>query len=158
MIGEFKGQYEWASNFYMEAPFYVQGQPFKSSEHYFAAAKTTDIEWCRKILDEPTPAGTKKQGRKCPVRPNWNDVRVYVMADALWYKFSQNTDIQQKLVDTAIQEMVEGNWWHDNFWGDCHCNNKSGKHPECLKPGLNKLGLLTMNLRHYFQGVQMISL
>jgi predicted NAD-dependent protein-ADP-ribosyltransferase YbiA (DUF1768 family) len=54
--------------------------------------------------------------------------------------------------------MIEGNWWHDNFWGDCYCNNKSGKHPECLKPGLNKLGLLLMNLRRYFQDIRMMSL
>jgi len=158
MIGEFEGQHGWASNFYMKAPFYVQSQFFKSSEHYFAASKTEDIEWCKKILDESTAAGAKKQGQKCPIRPNWPHVRIPVMADALWYKFVQNTYIQQKLIDTGTQEMVEGNWWHDNFWGDCHCNNKSGKHPECLKPGLNKLGLLTMNLRYYFQGVQMISL
>ena len=158
MIGEFKGQYDWASNFYFQAPFYVQSQLFKSSEHYFAASKTLDLEWCKRILDAPTAAKAKKRGQKCPVRPNWNIVRIPVMADALWYKFSQNVVIQQKLIDTGTQEMVEGNWWHDNFWGDCHCNNKSGRHPECLKPGLNKLGLLTMNLRRYFQDVHMISL
>ena len=158
MIGTFKGEFDWASNFYMKAPFYVGGQLFKSSEHYFAACKTTDANWCRWIIDGDRPADAKRLGQQCPIRPNWDVVRVPTMADALWYKFIQNRDIQQKLTDTDTQEMVEGNWWHDNFWGDCHCNNKSGKHPECLNPGLNKLGLSLMNLRTYLQNVRMISL
>lgn len=158
MIGTFKGENEWASNFYFQAPFYVGGVLFKSSEHYFAACKTIDANWCQRIIDAPIAADAKRLGGKCPIRPNWNIVRIPTMADALWYKFSQNTDIQQKLIETTTQEMIEGNWWHDNFWGDCRCNNKSGKHPECLDIGLNKLGRLLMNLRRYFQDGRMISL
>lgn len=158
MIGEFKGEFDWASNFYFMAPFYVKNRLFKSSEHYFAACKTLDPEWCERIINADTAAGAKKQGQKCPLRPGWSIVRVPTMAHALRYKFTQNTDIQRKLIETGTQGMIEGNWWHDNFWGDCRCNNKSGKHPGCLSPGLNKLGLLLMNLRRYFQDIHMISL
>lgn len=159
MIDSFSGQHDWASNFYFKAPFYVQGQKFSSSEHYFSACKTTDAEWCARIIAARTAAGAKKLGQQCPIRPNWkSELRVGVMAQALWYKFTQNLDIQQKLIETGAQMLVEGNYWHDNFWGDCRCNNRLGSRPECLQPGKNSLGFLLMNLRQYFQTIQSIRL
>lgn len=157
MISEFNGQYDWASNFYFKAPFYVRGQMFKTNEHYFAAHKTTDPEWYAKIINAVTAAEAKKFGKQCPIQSNWNTtIRAWVMANGLFHKYSQNSDILTKLLATGAQPMTEGNWWHDNFWGDCHCNNKNGRHPECLHPGKNALGLLTMNLRTYYQTVQAI--
>lgn len=157
MISEFRGQYDWATNFYHKAPFYVHGQKFKTSEHYFAACKTLDANWCQRIIGADTAADAKRLGRQCPCQPEWGRVRVNVMSQAIWYKFTQHPELQEKLIATGTQVMVEGNWWHDNFWGDCYCNDKDGRHPECLQPGKDALGLLLMNLRTYFQTIQMIS-
>ena len=46
-----------------------------------------------------------------------------------------------RLLSTSNATLVEGNWWHDNFWGDCYC-------PKCKGiPGANTLGRLLMELR-----------
>jgi ribA/ribD-fused uncharacterized protein len=158
MIDHFRGEYDWASNFYYKAPFRDSNNlTFKTSEHYFACCKTLDSWWSQRILHAGTAAAAKKLGQQCPVRPEWGTMRVWVMQQALLFKFSQNTDILVKLLNTNDTQMVEGNYWHDNFWGDCRCNNKSGQHPKCLQPGLNKLGALLMNLRAYYLTVQSIN-
>jgi len=155
MIDSFRGKYDWASNFYYKAPFRdSNGILFKTSEHFFACCKTSDPDWVQRIIAAPTAAAAKKLGQQCPVRPDWDSVRIWAMATSLMHKFSQNSDILTKLLATGDQLLVEGNYWHDNFWGDCKCQNKSGKHSKCLSPGLNKLGLSLMNARTYFQTIQ----
>jgi ribA/ribD-fused uncharacterized protein len=150
MITTFRGQYSWASNFY-SAPFYVQTQLFKTSEHYFAACKTTDSNWCQWIIDAETPAKAKKYGQQCPIRPDWPQLRVGVMAQALWYKFTQNPELQNKLLETYPQHMEEGNRWHDNFWGNCIC-------PKCANiEGKNALGLLLMAHRDTFRTMRILT-
>ena len=37
--------------------------------------------------------------------------------------------------------LIEGNTWHDNYWGDCSCNRCKSK------SGENMLGILLMELR-----------
>jgi len=158
MIDSFRGEYDWASNYYYKAPFRdASGTFFKSSEHFFACCKTLDAGWVQRIIAAPTAAKAKKLGQQCPIRPDWKNVRIWVMATGLMYKFSQNADILAKLLFTGTQMLEEGNYWHDNFWGNCKCQNKSGTHPECLKPGLDKLGFLLMNTRTYFQTIQSIA-
>jgi ribA/ribD-fused uncharacterized protein len=150
MVQEFRGQYDWASNFYTKAPFIAHNINFKSSEHYFACFKTLDSVWCQRIIDAPTPKEAKKLGKQCPLREDWSLVQVPVMAQGVWYKFSQNPDIQKKLMLTDPMKLEEGNWWHDNFWGNCRCNNKDGRHPQCLEPGKNALGQILMAFRNVF--------
>ena len=146
----FRDEYGWASNFYLHAPFVFHGVTFKTSEHFYQMFKTDNMEWAARILNAPTPADARKLGKECPISPNWNKAKaITTMATGLELKFSHNKEIFLKLLDTKNLILVEGNFWHDNFWGDCHCNNKNGKHPECLTPGKNMLGKLLMNLRSY---------
>jgi len=152
MIDSFRNEYDWASNFYFKAPFKdINGAYFKTSEHFFACHKTLDPAWMNRIMDARTAPKAKKLGQECPIRPDWSDIRIWIMATGLMYKFSQNHDILAKLIVTDTQMLEEGNYWHDNFWGNCKCQNKLGTHPECLTPGLNKLGFSLMNIRTYFQ-------
>jgi len=45
------------------------------------------------------------------------------------------------LLATGDTKLLEGNRWHDNFWGNCDC-------PNCRdKPGLNYLGKILMRVR-----------
>jgi len=156
MIDSFRDEYDWASNFYFKSPFSIGATEFKTNEHYFAANKTLDPEWQLRILSAFKASEAKKLGQQCPIRADWNDVRIWVMANGLFHKFGQNLTILGKLLATGTEEIVEGNFWHDNFWGNCKCENKLGSHPECLQPGHNRLGLLLMNLRLYFQTIQAV--
>ena len=157
MIDSFRGEYDWASNFYYKAPFRVNDIDYRTSEHFFMACKTLDPQWVDRIVNAFKAKDAKALGRQVPIRPDWNQVRMGVMAQALWHKFTQNDDIRQKLIETAPSELVEGNYWHDNTWGDCRCENKSGRHPECLDQGDNALGRLLMAHRATFITVATLS-
>lgn len=91
-------------------------------------------------------AGEAKQvGRKLKLRLGWEDMRLDIMNRLLLQKFS-DLDLQAKLLATGNEELVEGNWWHDQFWGDCTCVRHSG-------PGENHLGKLLMHVREYYRGL-----
>jgi predicted NAD-dependent protein-ADP-ribosyltransferase YbiA (DUF1768 family) len=47
----------------------------------------------------------------------------------------KNEELAQLLIDTDDHELIEGNWWHDYFWGVCN-----GK-------GENHLGKILMDVR-----------
>jgi predicted NAD-dependent protein-ADP-ribosyltransferase YbiA (DUF1768 family) len=49
-------------------------------------------------------------------------------------------DLADRLVATHPHKLVEGNTWHDQFWGDCHCGR-------CPGEGENMLGVALMELR-----------
>lgn len=52
-------------------------------------------------------------------------------------KFTRNPDLRKKLLETGNEELIEGNWWHDTYWG---VDIKTGK-------GQNKLGKILMKVR-----------
>lgn len=146
IINEFKGPYHCLSNFY-PFPVSIDGVLYYTNEHFFQAFKTTtpdDFNW---ILNAPTPGiakrmGSRKgyQGRKIILRPDWDNIKDNIMAIGLAWKFG-TTQLKQILIDTDPAELIEGNRWHDNYWGDCYCVN-------CLHiTGKNKLGKILMLLR-----------
>jgi predicted NAD-dependent protein-ADP-ribosyltransferase YbiA (DUF1768 family) len=50
-------------------------------------------------------------------------------------------ELRRQLLDTGHQELEEGNYWHDNEWGNCYCM-------KCRTiAGKNKLGILLMQVR-----------
>ena len=53
-------------------------------------------------------------------------------------KFTQNKDIRIQLVNTFPQDLVEGNTWHDYFYGVCNGQ------------GANWLGRILMAERMYW--------
>jgi len=66
------------------------------------------------------------------------------MFDAVSWKFLQNKDIMDLLIQTDGYKLVEGNHWHDNIWGDCKCS-------KCENiPGENWLGKVLIQLREGF--------
>jgi ribA/ribD-fused uncharacterized protein len=68
----------------------------------------------------------KKFGRKVKLRDDWNDVRLQIMGEVVLTKFVVNKDLRDKLIATGQRELIEGNTWHDTFWGVC--NGKGGNH------------------------------
>ena len=56
-------------------------------------------------------------------------------------KFTQNQEIKEKLLATGNSILIEGNYWHDNFWGNCLCSKC-----KYIK-GRNNLGKILMKRR-----------
>jgi N-glycosidase YbiA len=134
MIDKFEGTYRFLSNFWpCEVQF--EGETYPSVEHAYQAAKTDDEEQRANIRLAPDAKTAKRLGKKVTMREDWDDVRLQVMASLLAQKFAQGSELANQLLATKNQQLVEGNWWGDTFWGVC-----KGK-------GENHLGELLMKQR-----------
>lgn len=133
-ITSFSGKYAFLSNFY-PCPIEFEGAPYPTVEHAFQAAKTTDPHARRLIAGMATPGRAKYAGRRLPIRPDWDAVKIDVMRTCLAAKFSR-ADLREKLQATAPADLVEGNTWGDRFWGQCPVGT-----------GENWLGRLLMEIR-----------
>ena len=142
MISKFSDEYRFLSNFYpLINPIRFQDISYPTVEHFFQGQKTLDVSIQILISKCPTPGETKRMGKRVVIRNDWDKIKDLVMEKALFLKFSVNPDLARKLRDTGTEVLVEGNYWHDNYWGRCLC-------PRCLKiQGKNKLGTLLMDLR-----------
>ena len=58
-----------------------------------------------------------KTGKKIELISDWEKVKLSVMFEVVFAKFSQNEELKQKLLATGNEELVEGNNWGDTFWG-----------------------------------------
>lgn len=134
MISSFTERYRFLSNFY-GAPVEYEGVCYPTVEHAFQAAKTLDEALRIVVRDTPTPGAAKMFGRRLELRPSWERIKLGIMADLVWLKFSGDRRLAVKLLRTKDEELVEGNWWGDDFWGVCN-----GK-------GENHLGRILMRVR-----------
>lgn len=141
MISSFSGDYRWLSNFSLHG-FYIRGVWFKTNEHFYQAMKTIDNEEKQEIINCDSPNCAKKFGQKCSIREDWNSIKLDIMKIGIRNKFNQNPIIKQYLIDTGDEELIEGNYWGDKFWGVC---NGEGK---------NWLGKLLMELRTNFKHME----
>ena len=139
MIAVFDNEYAFLSNFY-ESPFEVDGITYPTVEHFFQAMKSKDVEGRKKIAAAPTPGKAKRLGRTIELRKDWEEIKDTVMWSGLRHKF-QIPKLREKLLATGNEELIEGNFWCDNTWGNCLC-------AECQDiPGRNMLGMLLMKVR-----------
>lgn len=151
LIDSFSGEYEFLSNFYITNLVY-DGIPYTNSEAAFQAAKIYYPGDKQRTIQERmefstyTPSMAKRMGRRSIVlRSDWERVKDGIMLDILRAKFEQNPYLRDKLIETGDAVLVEGNTWHDCYWGDCDC-------PKCQhKTGKNMLGKLLMKLREEFK-------
>ena len=125
MINSFDKEYEFLSNFYpsLIAIHEENGSLmlYKTVEHAFQAGKTTDMALKRKIGSQSTPGKAKKLGRIIALRSDWEEIKIERMKKCVHDKF-QIPYLQEKLLTTGEEELIEGNFWHDNFWGNCQCD------------------------------------
>ncbi len=138
MIARFENQYAFLSNFY-ESPMTVDGITYPTVEHFFQAQKTLNIQERSAIAAASTPGRAKRMGRNVSLRPDWENVKEEIMRIGLEKKFSKPI-LKAKLLATDNEILVEGNWWHDNYWGSCNC-------AQCGNRGKNTLGNMLMTLR-----------
>ena len=139
-IAKFDGtEYAFLSNFY-ECQCEFEGVEYITSEHAYQAAKTLDFEKRAMIQNCATPGAAKRMGRRVELREDWEEVKDQVMLDVLHNKFKNNENMKEKLLATGDAILIEGNVWHDNYWGICSCE-------KCGGIGKNMLGTLLMFVR-----------
>ncbi len=139
MINSFTREYSFLSNFYL-CEIEYEGIIYPSSEHAYQAHKSNDIEIRKYVATLETPGLSKKAGRLLDKRDDWDEVKFRIMKDILVIKF-KDFEMSERLLETNFHNLVEGNYWHDNIWGDCSC----GKCKHIL--GQNHLGIILMDIR-----------
>lgn len=144
VVGSFKDEYEMFSNFY-PVDINFENIIFPSVEHAYQASKTLNITCRIEISKIPANAAGKAKRlgnnkKKCPLRKDWDVLKIAYMKKFLIQKFSIY-EFRQLLLSTGTALIIEGNYWHDNYWGDCYCS-------KCKNiKGLNNLGRLLMKKR-----------
>jgi len=143
MINEFKGEFDFLSNFF-ESMLYYNGLYYPTSEHAYQAAKTIIPGEMDLVRNCKTPGGAKRMGSRkannITLRSDWNSIKYDIMLDIVRSKF-KDPILADKLVATNTILLVEENAWHDNFWGNCVCD-------DCNHiVGGNWLGFILMDVR-----------
>ena len=139
MIDFFDGEHAFLSNFY-NASCIFEGKSYPTVEHAFQAAKSLDQAERDWIAAAGSPGLAKRLGRRVNLRSDWEKVKFDVMEECLRSKFADPV-LKQKLLATDDEELVEGNYWHDNTYGNCFCEKCKGI------VGKNMLGNILMKLR-----------
>jgi len=147
-IISFSGEYRFLSNFY-RAPIMVmeEGKSYQypSVEHAYQALKTFDYSEREFFRGDSVTAGqAKRKGRQVKIRSDWNNVKIDIMGQLIYLKFSSHSNLKEKLLATNNAELIEGNTWGDSFWG--MCPNEYG-----ILTGQNNLGKILMNIRNGFK-------
>ncbi len=112
MIDRFTGEYSWLSNFSQHA-----GSPGKAKR-----------------------LGAKLTFDNGKLRQDWYDVNMVIMYNGLRAKFMQHEHLKQRLLDTGVEDIAEGNNWGDTYWGTVD------------GVGENHLGKLLMLIRRELKG------
>lgn len=139
VISKFRGEYGFLSNFYA-APVVFEGLRYLNSEAAFQSAKTTDMS-VREEFTHLSSVDAKHRGRCIRLREDWEDVKLSVMYQVCWAKFTQNGCLKKRLIATGDAYLEEGNTWGDRYWGTV---NGVGK---------NNLGKILMRVREELRQV-----
>ena len=144
MIESFTGRWRFLSNFY---PVEIQykGIKYPSVENFYVAMKIKEdqvinnkfmtLSDCQELISKiKNPSEVKKLGKSLKVRKDWNEIKLKIMEWAVNEKF-KNIDLAKMLLETGDEQLIEGNWWGDVYWGICN-----GK-------GENNLGKILMKIR-----------
>jgi ribA/ribD-fused uncharacterized protein len=157
-IARFDGEYRFLSNFY-PSEIYYEGLKWPTVEHAYQAAKTLDLPSKQRIREAETAGEAKRLGQLVPLVSDWHNQRMPVMRDLLKLKFcAWRTDdltdeattfafnqLSYSLMETFPLDLIEGNHWHDTYFGVCYGSKKC----ECPSEGngQNWLGRLLVNRR-----------
>lgn len=140
MIETFNGKFAFLSNFHASVIVW-NSKEWPTAEHFYQAAKTNDVDDKERIRMASSPGRAKRMGRRASPRSNWEEIKFGVMLKIVRLKFEQNPHLLKKLLATGRLELIEGNTWHDNVWGNCNCHSCK----EII--GQNMLGKILMQVR-----------
>lgn len=144
-IEQFRGDYYFLSNMYPVKDGIEAGEGVVSScvEIPYQAGKFEDTDIRKVILSSEDGFEAKKKANRyeelgMPVRDDWDEIKIDVMKDLNYRKFSQNPHLARRLLHTGDEEIVQGNTHDDNFWGVSPPGNPEGQ---------NWLGKIHMEVR-----------
>ena len=165
-IEQFKDEWNFLSNMYDDSPIEFNGKTFRSSEHLYQAGKfLPGSDERQEILNVVEPKRTKSLARELVKTNNnltkfWDTapiegarpVKLIVMEKVINIKFAEGSHLAELLVMTGDAYLKEGNWWGDNYWGDCQTKygwrGHAWREVPCAKmKGTNWLGKLLMARR-----------
>lgn len=137
-IKGFFGEFKWLSNFWPCVVFY-RGLEFNTSEAAYMYAKLESDEDLKnyELIRHMKPREVQQWGQKVKLRPNWDEIKLDIMREILYDKFTGNKDLKQKLISTGAKYLEESNCWRDVFYG----------YDINFKKGENNLGKLLMEIR-----------
>lgn len=134
MIDSFRGKHGFLSNMYVFKGFVYDGALYQSTESFFQAMKTKDKS-LRLVMSKLNGGKVKVVGRLLTLREDWTDqLKEEVMLYDLRKKFSVPY-LRKLLQSTGDEELAEGNYHGDTYWGVCKGTGK------------NRLGILLMQVR-----------
>lgn len=144
----------WGGTFsnWFKSDFVIDGVTYNCAEQYMMLKKALmfgDYESAKKIMNTKDPKRQKSFGRAVSGfdRELWNEHCKKIVYDANMAKFTQNSDILKKLLDTGSKEFCEASPY-DKIWGvglisdDPDIDNKDNW------KGLNWLGEVLTNVRN----------
>jgi ribA/ribD-fused uncharacterized protein len=138
-IEGFQGEYRFLSNFW-PAEVRFDGVWYPTTEHAYQAAKSLDPEYRKQIEYTDSPGKVKRLSRKISLRPDWDEIKLSVMQDLSWQKYTRHSELRAGLLSTGDAYIEETNSWGDRFWG------VSGG------TGQNNLGKILMSIRERLRG------
>lgn len=144
LIDEFRGRFRFLSNFEL-CDVEFENDVYPSTEHAYQAAKTFNLMDRANIRDANTCVKVKHLGYKIKLRNDWESVKLSIMEEIIFKKFKNHKHLREKLLLTGDAKLIEGNTWHDNFWGVCSCSNCKN-----VNVKLNNLGKILMKIRAGF--------
>lgn len=152
MITEFRGDYAFLSSFFqapIQIPLWGEMVTIPDVEHGFQAWKATRREDAFYVAEAPTAKEARSRGRHIDCIPNWDAVKREAMLTLQIKKYRQHPSLKNLLAGTGDQVLVEGNRWHDNYWGSCSCEQCVRKHVGDVTDvlGQNYLGKILMATR-----------
>ncbi len=136
-IDSFRNEYFFLSNFY-EAPVTYEGLTYQNNEAAFQAQKCAAPKE-RESFTKMNPSEAKRAGSRVQLRKDWENIKISVMAAIVMAKFSQNSELAEKLLATGDAYLEEGNNWGDRIWGTVNGQ------------GANCLGIILMDTREALQ-------
>lgn len=137
-IRGFHGEYRFLSNFF-PSPVEFEGLTYPTVEHAYQASKTLDDGMRLVVCNAGSSGQAKHAGRSLVLRPDWEDVKLSIMRTLLRKKFYDPL-LKAALLQTGDAQLVEWNYWHDQYWGKCSCASHRGE-------GENWLGRTLMETR-----------
>jgi len=140
----FFGKYRYLSNFHTCPAIWYMGNRFPSVENAYQASKF-DMSYQSGFVDVSASLSKKlakemvKEGASRFTKEQWDLVKLYIMAELVFQKFTYSIELKQKLLDTDVRNLEETNSWHDYYWGVC-----DGQ-------GQNQLGNILMRTRTFWK-------
>lgn len=115
----FASRHAYLSNLY-QCSFLINGQLFECVERAYQYSRAMHLkapEVAKSVLAAKSSKECKKQSYFMESKPDWDHATRAIMKMIVKEKFSQNTELKNKLLRTGTTILVEGTI--DPYWGAC---------------------------------------